>query len=107
MAQTTYSVPRIHRRFAFIAEAEVVGHVNRSRISELSVRGCYVDTLNPVAMGTEVVLRVTYGCSTCDFPAKVIYTHAGFGMGVVFGKLNAVQAATLTAWLNELASKSE
>jgi len=107
MAQTTYSKPRIHERFAFIAEAEIVGSGTRSRVSELSVRGCYVDTLNPLPMGTQVSLRVTYGCSTCEFPAKVIYTHAGFGMGVVFGKLNTVQAATLSAWLNELALKAE
>ncbi len=107
MSQTTYVTPRIHPRFSFIAEAEVVGMIARSRVSELSVRGCYVDTLSPVPIGTQVCLRITYGCSTCEFPAKVIYTHAGFGMGVVFGKLNAIQSATLTSWLEELALKSE
>ena len=30
---------------------------------------------------------------------------AGFGMGVVFKKLNAEQAATLSVWLDELARK--
>jgi hypothetical protein len=107
MDETTYAVRRTTPRFTFIAEAEVVGVGDRSRVSELSARGCYVDTINPLPKGTDVRLRISYGCSTCEFPAKVIYTHAGFGMGVVFGELNAEQAATLGVWLDELARKSD
>jgi hypothetical protein len=105
MTETSYTVRRTTPRFAFIAEAEVVGAKDRSRVSELSARGCYVDTINPLPKGTSVSLRIRYGCSTCDFPVKVIYTHAGFGMGVVFADLNAEQAATLGVWLDELARK--
>ena len=95
----------------FVAEAEVVGLGDKTRvvtrISELSSRGCYVDTVNPFPVDTELTFRIRYGCSTCEFPGKVIYMHAGFGMGVVFGEMNSGQAATLDVWLDELARKSD
>jgi len=107
MEETTYAVRRTSPRFMFIAEAEVVGSGSRSRVSELSARGCYIDTMNPLPKDSKVRLRISYGPSTCEFPAKVIYTHAGFGMGVIFGELDAQQASTLGVWLDELARKSE
>ncbi len=58
MPETVYSVPRTSPRFTFIAEAEVaeLGDGLRivARISELSARGCYVDTVNPFPVGTEL-----------------------------------------------------
>jgi len=107
MSEITYAVRRTTPRFTFIAEAEIVGVGDTSRVSELSARGCYIDTLNPLPKGSDVRLRIRYGCSTCEFPGKVIYMHAGFGMGVVFGEMNSGQAATLDVWLDELARKSD
>lgn len=111
MPEASFLVPRVAPRFSFVAEAEVVmgaGDEMRvvARISELSSRGCYVDTVNPFPEGTELRLRIRYGCSTCELAGKIIYTHTGYGMGVVFGELAAEQRATLDAWLGELARKS-
>jgi hypothetical protein len=110
MPETRYSVSRANARFSFIAEAEVaeVGKGQRfvARVSELSLRGCYVDTVNPFPDGTELRISIRYGCSTCDFKGSVIYTHPGFGMGVRFGEATASNRATLDAWLDELARKS-
>ena len=105
MSDATYTVTRTSPRFAFIAEAEIIGARDRARVSELSARGCYVDSINPLPKGTELKLRIRYGCSACEFPGTVIYTHAGFGMGVVFHELTAEQRATLDVWLDELARK--
>jgi PilZ domain len=107
MSDVPYTVARTTPRFAFIAEAEIVGMSARARVSELSARGCYVDSINPLPKGTEVRLRIRYGCSTCEFDGTVIYTHAGFGMGVVFGDLSPEQRSTLDVWLEELARKSD
>ena len=76
-----------------------------ARVSELSARGCYIDSINPLPKDTDVHIRIRYGCSTCEFSGTVIYTHAGFGMGVVFGGLTAEQRSTLDVWLDELARK--
>ena len=105
MSEVPYAVARTTPRFAFIAEAEVVGMKERARVSELSARGCYIDSINPLPKGTDVRLRIRYGCSTCEFSGMVIYTHAGFGMGVVFGELTSEQRSTLDVWLDELARK--
>jgi PilZ domain len=105
MSDTIYTVARTTPRFAFIAEAEIVGMGAPARVSELSARGCYIDSINPLPKDANVRLRIRYGCSTCDFSGTVIYTHAGFGMGVVFAPLTAEQRSTLDVWLDELARK--
>lgn len=105
MGDMPYTVARTTPRFAFIAEAEVVGMKDHARVSELSARGCYIDSINPLPKGTDVRIRIRYGCSTCEFSGAVIYTHAGFGMGVAFGELTAEQRSTLDVWLEELARK--
>lgn len=107
MSETPYAVARTTPRFTFIAEAEIVGTNGYSRVSELSARGCYIDSINPLPKGTPVRLRIRYGCSTCEFSGSVIYMHAGFGMGILFGELTSEQQSTLDVWLDELARKQD
>ena len=105
MSDTPYIVARTTPRFSFIAEAEIVGMKDCARVSELSARGCYIDSINTLPKDTDVRFRIRYGCSTCEFSGTVSYTHAGFGMGVAFGGLTAEQRSTLDVWLDELARK--
>jgi hypothetical protein len=105
MSETPYVVARTTPRFAFIAEAEIVGLKDSARVSELSSRGCYIDSINPLPKGTDVRFRIRYGCSTCEFSGTVIYTHVGFGMGVAFSAMTGEQQSTLDVWLDELARK--
>jgi len=110
MPEASFLTPRTTPRFMFVAEAEVVGLGDKTRvvtrISELSSRGCYVDTVNPFPVDTELTFRIRYGCSTCELSGKVIYMHTGFGMGVLFGEIAPHHRATLDAWLGEIARKS-
>lgn len=109
MPATEFKVSRTPR-FSFVAEAEVTWPVNQTRIvtriSELSAGGCYVDTVNPFPMDTVLHFLIRYGCSTCELLGKVIYTHSGFGMGVLFEKIAPRDRATLESWLEELSRKS-
>ncbi len=105
MSDTSYTVARTTPRFAFIAEAEIEGMRDRARVSELSARGCYIDSISPLPKDTEIRMRIQYGCSTCEFTGMVIYTHVGFGMGVAFGELTSEQRSTLDVWLDELSRK--
>ena len=57
MSNTPYIVARTTPRFAFIAEAEIVGMKDHARVSELSARGCYIDSINPLPKDTPVRLR--------------------------------------------------
>ena len=106
MSNPPYTVARTTPRFAFIAEAEVVGMKDHARVSEFDcARLPSIDSINPLPKHTDDRNRIRYGCSTCEFSGTVIYTHAGFGMGVAFGELTGEQRSTLDVWLDELARK--
>lgn len=111
MAQASYAVRRTNPRFSFFADAEVTlydGTCVRGQLAELSSRGCYIDTLQPIPVRTELNIRISDGMSTCELHGKVIYLHSGgglgiFGMGVVFEEMRADQHSTIGAWLHGLA----
>jgi hypothetical protein len=113
MSETSFAVRRANPRFAFFAEAEATlrdGTSVPAQVSELSSRGCYIDTLEPIPIGTELRLRISNGINTCELPGKVIYMHSGygmgiFGMGVVFGNVADEQLSAVNDWLRDLANK--
>ena len=110
MGEPGFLLSRSTPRFSFIAEAEVTSQSDGTRlvarVAELSSRGCYIDTINPFPIGTQLRFRIRYACSVCELPGKIIYNHSGFGMGVLFGDVPGPQRAVLDAWLGELAGKS-
>lgn len=113
MAEASFAIRRQNPRFAFFAEAEATltdGTLVPAQVSELSARGCYIDTLEPIPIGTQLRLRISDGMSSCEVPGKVIYMHSGygmgiFGMGVVFGRMAAEQTSAVSSWLRDLAQK--
>ena len=113
MADGPYAVRRANPRFSFFADAEVTlrdGTGVRAQLAELSSRGCYIDTLEPIPIRTKLHLRICDGMSTCELPGKVIYMHSGggfgiFGMGVLFGEMGPEQHSTIDAWLRRLAGR--
>lgn len=113
MAEGPYAVRRANPRFPFFADAEVTardGTCVRAQLSELSSRGCYIDTLEPIPIRTQLRLRICDGMSTCELQGKVLYMHSGggfgiFGMGVLFEEMGAEQHSAIDAWLRELARR--
>jgi hypothetical protein len=111
MASSPYAVRRTNPRFSFFADAEVTlrdGTGVLAQVAELSSRGCYIDTLEPIPSHTKLRLRICDGISTCELSGKVIYMHSGggfgiFGMGVVFEEIGAEQQSAIEAWLRGLA----
>lgn len=74
----------------------------RARTSDLSLQGCYVDTLNPLPVGAAVRLQIQRANMTLDVLANVSSRHAGSGMGLMFGEVTSAQRAVLASWLGEL-----
>jgi hypothetical protein len=113
MAETSYAIKRTNPRFSFFADGEVTlrdGTCVFTQLSELSSRGCYIGTLEPIPTGTELLLRICDGMISCELNGKVIYMHSGgglgiFGMGVLFEDMNGEQQSAINAWLRELARK--
>jgi hypothetical protein len=90
-------------RYPFIASAEVrtenTGARLAARISDISSTGCYVDTINPLAGGTSVRLKIHTETQVFEAPATVVYAHTHLGMGLKFGELPANSWTVLQTWL--------
>lgn len=113
MANGPYAVRRANPRFPFFADADITlcdGSGVRAQVAELSSRGCYIDTLEPIPPRTQLRVRICDGMRACELHGKVIYMHSGggfgiFGMGVVFEHIGAEQQSTIEAWLRGLAGR--
>ena len=107
MAQTSFARRRVNPRRSFFADAEVIlpsKRVVRAQLSELSSKGCYIDTLELIPVGTDLKVGIWHGVRHCELNGKVIYVHSGggmgiFGMGVVFGDINSEQQSVIDAWV--------
>ena len=101
MEQTQRREPR----YPFVASAELLeensGARMNSRISDLSLNGCYVDTVNPLPDGTLVHLRIFTETHSFEAPATVVYSHAFMGMGMKFREVQPKSEEVLRLWLPE------
>lgn len=94
-------------RYIFIASAELYEERTdvrvASRVSELSLHGCYLDMMNPFPMGTLVLLKIVAGDLTFQSKAKIIYATPNVGAGVVFLEVEPKYEFMLKRWLEEAA----
>jgi len=101
---------RRHFRFPFTASVEAIEPLSQARlkgrVSDLGFGGCYVDTMNPFAVGTLIKISLTKEKATFETDAKVIFSHVGMGMGVEFASTLPQQLRVLHNWLTELAGKT-
>jgi PilZ domain len=98
-------------RYAFTATAEVVDVVSRTRmntrISDLSMQGCYVDTNAPFPRRTKVRIRVSASKKTFETQGVVVYSLPNMGMGIAFAEPEPAQNAILKKWIDELSGAAE
>jgi hypothetical protein len=74
------------------------------RISELSRKGCYVDTLITLLEGTRLEVRISRDQGVFESEGKIVYVQTGMGMGVAFLEVAADQLKILDTWLAELSA---
>jgi hypothetical protein len=72
------------------------------RISELSRKGCYVDTLIVLPEGTNLEVRISRDQGVFESLGKIIYVQSGMGMGLAFVNIADEQLKILDSWLEEL-----
>jgi PilZ domain len=96
---------RTHPRYKFIASGEVVEAESDARIEtrvrDLSQQGCYVETDNALPLGTVTDVRITKRAQLFEARARVVYSRAGAGMGLVFTAIEPERLRTLETWLAE------
>jgi hypothetical protein len=103
---TQYRERRSVPRFNLIATAEITEpasgvHIS-GRISEISRKGCYLDVLNTLPVGTRLRLTISRDSGTFTTDAKIIYAQEGMGMGIFFLEVALDQLKILDTWLAEL-----
>jgi PilZ domain len=92
-------------RFSLIATAEIVEpasgvHIS-GRISEISRKGCYLDVLNTLPVGTRLRMTISRDQGVFTSEARIIYVERGMGMGIAFVDTPPEQLKILDVWLAE------
>lgn len=93
-------------RYQFVADAELAetesGTRSRVKTGDLSMGGCFLDTLNPPAEGTEIQVTIFRAHSRFTAVGRVVFSFPRLGIGVEFARVGSDQLATLEQWLGEL-----
>jgi PilZ domain-containing protein len=96
---------RTHRRYGFNADAEIIEEVSSTRIAaritDISQRGCYVETAQSFPLGTTVKVKITKGGESFVARGRVVYS-SNKGMGLTIGDIEEEQLERLEAWLGPL-----
>jgi hypothetical protein len=90
-------------RFPFSAFAELVeeasGAKSRARVTELSLCGCYIETVNPSPEGTIFSVKIFTDVEYFESRATVAYAHPNSGMGMTFRDVRPHFLPVLKGWL--------
>jgi hypothetical protein len=104
-AAIDYKEKRRSPRYSFIASAELIevkADVRiASRVSELSLHGCYLDMMNPFPTGTLVLVKISAGDAYFEARSKIVYSQPNMGAGVGFLEVGAPSQEVLERWLDE------
>jgi len=96
---------RSSERHLFSESAEIldVGAGTRStaRVADISVEGCYVDTINPLAVGTLVRVKICREDAEFISAGAVRNAQPGMGMGIAFAEVSDTGRALLQKWVAE------
>ena len=89
-------------RFGFEAVAEVSleksGTSAKGRVTELSLRGCFVEVADAFAEQQSAVVKLFHGKELFEARARVIYVRAT-GVGLLFTEINPHFRAVLQKWV--------
>jgi hypothetical protein len=92
-------------RYSLTAVAEIVDLTTGTRVSaqtsDLSLLGCYVDTLNPLPSGTQIKISISHEGQTFTGAGLVVYSSAHMGMGIKFLKVPHDHLSMLQEWLRK------
>jgi hypothetical protein len=92
-------------RYPFIARAEIIDEKENartsSRISDLSLQGCYVEMMNPFPEGTSVVIEIYTETESLEAHGTVARIEPKRGMGLTFDEMPPSFAGVLNKWVEQ------
>ncbi len=71
----------------------------KGRVADLSLGGCYADTLNAFAEGTREQVRIEHDLKSVELDGEVRFTQPGLGMGIRFQDVKPDQTKIIARWL--------
>ena len=90
-------------RYPFIATAEVIDQSSRAsistRVSELSLHGCYLDMPNPLPKDAEITVKIYSEGKFFESTGTVVYSQPNLGVGVTFRAIRSQFLSVLKQWL--------
>lgn len=94
-------------RRALIASAELIDIRTNARFkvrtSDVSIVGCYLDTMSTLPAGTEVRLTISHNDTMVTMLGIIANSQSNMGMGVRFTDVSLDDRKILEAWLAALA----
>lgn len=82
---------RQHPRRAILVDCEIDGMsgLAGTRISDLSVTGCYVESRTPATVGAYIMIRLTFGGALITLTGRVAHAQPSVGFGMEFDPISA------------------
>jgi hypothetical protein len=97
-------------RYPFIAMAEIMDEKENartsSRVSDLSLHGCYVELNDPFPQGANVMVEIYTETEFLETPATAAFREAQQGMGLMFREMPEYFTTVLNRCLAAAKSKS-
>jgi hypothetical protein len=91
-------------RHPFFASVELLDSKMDTRIAartgDLSLHGCYVDTMNPFPADANVRITITHMEEKFTAIGKVAHSKPNVGMGISFTEIAPQDRTTLVRWLS-------
>jgi hypothetical protein len=97
---------RVNPRFIFFADCELIDRSSRShyetRVTEISVGGCFVDLAVVIQQGTDLHIRIRNEDRIFETEGRAAYTHPSMGIGVAFINVSPESQQVLNGWIQSL-----
>jgi hypothetical protein len=93
-------------RYQLVADAEISSPLSReslkARTSDVSLVGCFMNTMYALPSGTKVRLQLKHAGTTLMTSGAVARSEPSMGFGVSFSDMEESQRILLQKWLDEV-----
>lgn len=73
-----------------------------ARTTDLSMGGCYIDSVNPLPPGTLITIELVHKGESFHATGRIVYCQPNMGMGISFVEIKKENRELLTRWIEEL-----
>jgi hypothetical protein len=93
-------------RFPFIAIMIATDPLTKiaiaAKTSDLSLGGCYIDSVNPPPAGTMITIELVHKNKSFHALGRVVYSQPNMGAGISFEEISKENREILVQWIEEL-----